>query len=84
MLHQLKLILNFNQGLALLNRSLSLINTKISKKKTMKISVLNYLMLAYISLTATFLPPHIKKILDHFLEFVYNIRAGIHVCAPTI
>ena len=50
MLCQLNLILNYNQGLALFkqNRSLGLVDKKMYKIRTMKISLFNNLMLGYI------------------------------------
>ena len=49
MLYQFNLILNYNQGLALLgkNRSLGLIVTNIYKNRTVKIYLFNYSMLDY-------------------------------------
>ena len=43
------------------NRTLVLIDTKICKNRTMKISLFNYLMLSHIAPVTTSLPPHPSK-----------------------
>ena len=55
MLYRLNLILNYNQGLVLYTKkqSLGLISTKISRSRTMKISLFNYLNIGW--------PTHIFK-----------------------
>ena len=73
--HQLNLILNYNQGLALLdeNRSLNLLVTNICKNRTMKISLFNYSVLGYILPTTISLPPR-EEILDQTHIFKSTVQ----------
>ena len=77
MLYQLNLILNYIQGLALFdkNSSLGLLVTNIYKNRTMKISLFNYSMVAYILPVAISLPP---RLLKESLDESHIFKSTVH------
>ena len=79
-LYQLDPILSFNRGLVLVKQKqiLGLIDTKICKCRTMKISLVNYLLLAYISPITTSLPSCLLE------KFLTNTKLDFWLWRPYI